>query len=107
MSRFAKYNNSDFPELFKAEVGESRVGKLLGVREHEGKHGTVPVLDMEDPNTGETWSYMAGPWRARACLAELEPPDGSVLKIERHADIGQSVDIEISFTGQDAEAPQY
>lgn len=107
MSRFSKYNTSDFPELFKPETGEKRIGKLLGVREHEGKHGVVSVLDMEDPETGETWSYMAGPWRARACLAELEPPDGAALKIERHADIGQSVDIEITFAGVDAAAPRY
>jgi hypothetical protein len=108
MGRFTKYASSDFPELWKLEVGEERTVKLLGMREYDGKDGEVPVLDLEDyPGGGEPFSYMAGPWRARAALAALDPPDGSVLLIKRLADIGQSHDIEIAFAGPDADAPQF
>jgi hypothetical protein len=96
------------PPLFKPEVGESRVGKLTGVDEWTSKDGDVfPILNLVDEKTGEEFAYRASPWRARECLAELDPPDGAVLKIERLPDIGQSHDISITFAGVDAAAPQY
>jgi hypothetical protein len=103
MGRFSKYASSDFPELWKPEVGEEREVKLLGTREYDGKDGVVPVLDLEPhPNGGEPFSYMAGPWRARVALDRLDPPDGAVLTIRRLPDIGMSHDIEIAFAGPDA-----
>ena len=108
MSRFAKYAGGDLPPLFKPEVGESRVGKLKDVGEWVSKDGEeFPILNLVDEQTGEEFAYRASPWRARECLAELDPPDGAVLKIERHADIGMSHNIEIGFAGVDTAAPRY
>jgi hypothetical protein len=108
MGRFSKYAGGDLPPLFKPEVGESRVGKLKEVDEWVSKDGDeFPILTLVDEETGEEFAYRASPWRARECLAGLEPPDGAVLKIERHQDIGQSHDIEITFAGVDAEVPQF
>ena len=122
MSRFAKYAGGDLPPLFKPEIGESRVGKLKDVGEWVSKDGEefpdlnrsllryskeFPILNLVDEQTGEEFAYRASPWRARECLAELDPPDGAVLKIERHADIGMSHNIEIGFAGVDTAAPRY
>jgi hypothetical protein len=108
MGRFSKYLDGDLPPLFKPEVGEGRTGRLQGVSEWTSPKGDVyPVLTLADVESGEPWAYRAGPWRARQCLEELDPPDGAVLKIERLPDIGDSYDVRIRYDGVDADEPPY
>jgi hypothetical protein len=108
VSRFAKYAGGDLPPLFKPEPGQSRTGKLKAVGEWVSKDGEeFPILTLVDEETGEEFAYRASPWRARECLAELDPPDGAVLEIRRGVDIGQSYDVQITFAGVDAAAPRY
>jgi hypothetical protein len=101
-SRFAKYQ-SDLPPLFKPAEGESKVGRLVGIREQpvkddNGKEKTIPVLDLVDVETGEEWSFMSGAWRwVDEELPLKDPADGDVIRITRYRDIGQSRDVQLEI----------
>jgi hypothetical protein len=102
-SRFAKYKSGDLPSLFKPEEGDSRVGRLVGDREHTvkdektGQEKTIPVLDLVDPESGEEWSFMSGAWRWLDELDLKDPQPGDVVRISRDRDIGMSRDYRLDI----------
>lgn len=103
MSRFAKYKNGsggDLPPLFRPSEGESRVGLLIGDREHVGKDDSgnekvVPVLDFRDPDSGERWSFMSSAWRWVSELEDVDPQLGDLLRVSRRQNIGRSWDLRL------------
>ena len=99
-SRFNRFRtDAEFPDLFKPEPGEHKVGRLTGDRVHHGKDNRgevyeVPVLDLVDRH-GVEWSFMSGAWRWLDALSLADPHPGDVVRISRHPDIGQSRDLRI------------
>jgi hypothetical protein len=70
---------------------EHSSNSLVAEREYTGgDNGPVPILELEDPDTGEPCAWIASSWHALKQLAAADPEVGDTIKVRRLADKGRS-----------------